>query len=230
MSLRFLTALLASLALNVAAGAQPAPQSGTAMQGMQLNRDQPVKIESDALEVRDKQRQATFMGNVKLTQGETILQCKTLVIFYEDTAAPAAPKKGAPATAQKQGVGTGTGQQIKRAEAKGDVRVTQKDQTASGDNGVFDVKSNNVTLIGNVVVTQGTNVLRGERMVVNLDTGVARVESSDKDKTKRVEGLFNPSTTPAAPPAPAAAAKDAKPAPAPPPAAKSAPGAPTRIN
>jgi lipopolysaccharide export system protein LptA len=224
MSLRFLTALLASLALNVAAGAQPAPQTGSAMQGIQLNRDQPVKIESDALEVRDKQRQATFMGNVKLIQGETILQCKTLVIFYEDTSAPAAPKKGAPATAQKQGVGTGSGQQIKRAEAKGDVRVTQKDQTATGDNGVFDVKTNSVTLTGNVVVTQGTNVLRGDRMVVNLDTGVARVES---DKTKRVEGLFNPSTAPQ----PAATpAKDAKPAPAAPPAAKSAPGAPTRIN
>jgi lipopolysaccharide export system protein LptA len=177
------------------------------------------------------------MGNVKLVQGETILQCKTLVIFYEDpSAAPAASKKGAPATAQKQGapataqkqgVGTGSGQQIKRAEAKGDVRVTQKDQTATGDNGVFDVKSNNVTLTGNVVVTQGTNVLRGDRMVVNLDTGVARVES---DKAKRVEGLFNPST---APPPAATPAKDAKPAPAPvapPPAAKSAPGAPTRIN
>jgi hypothetical protein len=64
-------------------------------------------------------------------------------------------------------------------------------------------------------------------MVINLDTGVARVESSDKDKTKRVEGLFNPSTAPAAPPAPA---KDAKPAPAVPPAAKSTPGTPTRIN
>lgn len=218
MSVRFLTVLLASLALNVAAGAQPAPQTGSAMQGIQLNRDQPVKIESDALEVRDKSRQATFMGNVKLTQGETILQCKTLVIFYEDTSAPAAPKKGAPATAQKQGVGTGTGQQIKRAEAKGDVRVTQKDQTATGDNGVFDVKANSVTLIGNVVVTQGTNVLRGERMVVDLNTGIARV-------TNRVEGLFTPSTAPAATPA-----KDAKPAPAAPPAAKSAPGAPTRIN
>ena len=118
MSVRFLTVLLASLALNGAAGAQPAQQPaaqpGSAMQGIQLNRDQPVKIESDALEVRDKSRQATFMGNVKLTQGETILQCKTLVIFYEDTSAPAPSKKGAPATAQKAGGGPG-GQQIKRA-------------------------------------------------------------------------------------------------------------------
>jgi len=231
MSVRFLAIGLTSLALTLGVAAQPAQQSGGAMQGIQLNRDQPVKIESDALEVRDKSHQATFMGSVKLTQGDTILQCKTLIIFYEDNAAPASSKKGAPATAQK-GIGGAGSQQIKRAEAKGDVLVTQKDQTAKGDNGVFDIKSNTVTLIGNVVVTQGTNVLRGERMVVNLDTGVARVES---DKTKRVEGLFNPSAAqpPAAAPPPAPApgpAKDAKTGPAVSPASKSAPGAPTRIN
>ena len=225
MSLRFITALLASLALTLYAAAQPGQQSGGAMQGIQLNRDQPVKIESDALEVRDKSRQATFMGNVKLTQGDTILQCRTLVIFYEDNAAAPQKKSApAPAAAAKGGAGPGT-QQIKRAEAKGDVLVTQKDQTARGDNGIFDVKANTVTLTGNVVVTQGTNVLRGERMVVNLDTGVARVES---DKSRRVEGLFNPSSAPGPTPAPAPAQKDAKPAPAPP--AKSAPGTPTRIN
>ena len=43
---------------------------------LQFNRDQPVKIESDALEVRDKSQQATFIGKVKLTQGDTILQCQ----------------------------------------------------------------------------------------------------------------------------------------------------------
>jgi lipopolysaccharide export system protein LptA len=230
--LRRLTLALAGLAFALAAAmaaaAQPAQKeqqpSGGAMQGFQMNRDQPVKIESDALEVRDKSHQATFIGKVKLVQGETTIQCKLLVIFYEDSSAPApAPKKGAQ-TAQKGGA-MGGGQQIKRAEAKGDVLVTQKDQTAKGDNGVFDVKSNTITLTGSVVVTQGTNVLRGDRMLVDLNTGVSRVESN---KTQRVEGLFNPSTAPqpASPPPPQKDAKDAKPAPA----AKSAPGAPVRIN
>jgi len=232
MSPRLLVVLLASLALTAAAGAEPAQQSG-ALQGFQMNRDQPVKIESNSLEVRDKQRQATFSGKVKLTQGETTLQCQTLVIFYEDSAAPAGPKKGAPPpTAQKSG-GPGS-QQIKRAEAKGEVLVTQRDQTARGDSGVFDVKTNTVTLTGNVVLTKDTNVVRGDRMVVDLNTGVSRVES---DKAKRVESLFNPNTPPQPTPAPGAPPKDAKPAPAAqksapvnPPAAKAAPGAPTRIN
>src|SRR3954453_5421819 len=104
MSVRSFTALLASLALVTVAHAEPAQQTTGAMQGLQLNRDQPVKIESDALEVRDKSHQATFMGSVKLTQGDTILQCKMLVIFYEDTsAAPAAAKKSATPVAQKGG-------------------------------------------------------------------------------------------------------------------------------
>jgi lipopolysaccharide export system protein LptA len=225
-----------ALGAALAAAAQPAQkeQPGGAMQGLQLNRDQPVKIESDSLEVRDKSQQATFIGKVKLTQGDVVLQCQRLVIFYEDgSAAPAQPKKGQQ-VAQKAGGGLGGGgQQIKRAEAKGDVLVTQKDQTAKGDNGVFDVKANTVTLIGNVVVTQGTNVLRGDRMVVDLTTSVARVESgqSKTGERQRVEGLFSPSSTPQPPPAPPQPppAQNQKP-PSPPPAAKSTPGAPTRIN
>jgi lipopolysaccharide export system protein LptA len=232
--------LAVALGAAIAAAAQPAQkdQPGGALQGMQLNRDQPVKIESDSLEVRDKSQQATFIGKVKLTQGDTILQCARLVIFYEDGSAAPAQKKGAQIaqksgaqTAQKGGGLGGGSQQIKRAEAKGDVLVTQKDQTAKGDNGVFDVKANTVTLIGNVVVTQGTNVLRGERMVVDLTTGVARVESGQTKtgERQRVEGLFIPSSTPQ-PQAPQPPPAQNQKQPSPPPAAKSTPGAPTRIN
>jgi len=224
--------VLLALAGSIAA-AQPAQQPSGAMQGFQVNRDLPVKIESATLEVRDKSHQATFSGDVKLTQGETTIQCKALVVFYEDTAAPAPapPKKGAPAAqaaAPKAAApGLGGNQSIKRVEAKGDVLVTQKDQTAKGDNGIYDIKTNSITLIGNVVVTQGQNVLRGERMVVDLASGVTRVESK---ASGRVEGMFNPGAAPSPTPPPAPAPppqKDAKPAPPP---AKSVPGAPTRIN
>jgi lipopolysaccharide export system protein LptA len=217
--------LAASLVVAAQSAPQPAQQSSGAMQGFQINRDQPVKIESLTLEVRDKQHQATFAGNVKLTQGDTTIQCRSLVVFYEDSApaAPALSAKGAPASAQKTaapGFGGGN-QQIKRVEARGDVLVTQKDQTAKGETGVFDVKTNNIPLTGNVVATQGMNVLTGERMVLDLTTGLTRVES--------VKAMFNPSTpAPDAAPAPAPAAqKSAKPAS---PAGKLPQGAPIRIN
>ena len=53
------------------------------------------------------------------------------------------------------------------------------------------MKTNTVTLTGNVVMTQGKNVLRGDRLVVNLTSGVSRVESG-KNGHGRVQGLFLP--------------------------------------
>ncbi len=117
-------------------------------------------------------------GDVHLSQGDTTLSCKTLVVYYEDNSRSATLKAAQP--------GPGGQQQIRRLEAKGGVTVKQKDQTATGSNGVFDMKTNTVTLIGNVVVTQGQNVLRGERLIVDLTSGVSRVEGG------RVQGLFLP--------------------------------------
>ncbi len=150
-----------------------------ALQGFSQNRDQPVHIEAASLEVRDKQKEATFSGDVRVKQGDTGLRCKSLVVFYEQDAAD---KK----TLQAAAPGPGGQQRIKRLEARGAVVVTQKDQTATGELGIFDMKSNTVTLTGNpVVMTQGQNVLRGEKLVVDLTSGVSRVEGG------RVQGLFN---------------------------------------
>ena len=49
-----------------------------ALQGFSQNKDQPVKIEAASLEVRDKEKIATFSGNVIVTQGDTIMRCKSL--------------------------------------------------------------------------------------------------------------------------------------------------------
>src|SRR5262249_1919221 len=157
----------------------PPPNSGppNALQGFSQNRDQPVKIQAASLEVRDKQKQATFAGDVHLVQGDTDLRCLTLIVFYDE--------EGAKGSSMQAGqAGPNGSQQIRRMEVKGNVVVTQKESTATGDSGVFDMKSNTVTLNGNVVVTRGPDVLRGQRLVVDLTSGVSRMEGG------RVEGLF----------------------------------------
>lgn len=144
-----------------------------ALQGFSQNRDQPVHIEAATLEVRDKQKQATFSGDVRVKQGDTGLRCKSLVVFYEQSGDPANGSK----TLQAASPGPSGEQRIKRLEARGGVVVTQKDQTATGELGIFDMKANTVTLTGNpVIMTQGQNVLRGGKLVVDLTSGVSRVE------------------------------------------------------
>jgi lipopolysaccharide export system protein LptA len=181
--------LLTVAALGIASAplsAQVSKGPPNALQGFSQNRDQPVHIEAATLEVRDKEKQATFTGNVRVTQGDTGLRTNSLVVFYDQDGG----KTGGSMKAATPGPG---GQQkIKKLEARGNVIVTQKDQTATGDLGLFDMRSNTVTLSGNVVLTQGQNVLRGERLVVDLTSGVSRVESGKNQG--RVQGLFLPSS------------------------------------
>src|ERR1700728_4873956 len=167
-----------------------------AMQGFSQNRDQPIQIESATLEMRDKKKEATFSGNVKVIQGDTTMTSKTLMVFYESTSAAAAPPanakaptKSAPSQAapiQSATPGPGGASSIKRLEARGNVVVTQKDQVVTGETAVFDTKTNLITMLGGVVLTQCKNVLRGDRLLVDMTTGVSRVESD----SGKVQGLF----------------------------------------
>jgi lipopolysaccharide export system protein LptA len=152
------------------AGQQPTGPAN-ALQGFAQNRDQPVKIDAGQLEVRDKEKVATFSGNVKVVQGDTTMRAKTLAVFYDGEGSTAKAL-----TAAKPGPG---GQQkIRRLEAKGGVKVCQNDQVATGDRGVFDMQANTVMLIGNVVLTKAPNVLKGDKLTVNLDTGVSKIEGN----------------------------------------------------
>jgi lipopolysaccharide export system protein LptA len=169
--------------------AAPAPANAAsgppnALQGFAQNRDKPIRVDAERLEVRDKDKIATFFGDakadVKVVQGDTTMRSRILVVFYEQDDA----KSGA-GKARGASPGPGGGSQIKRLEAKDNVIVTQKDQTVTGDKGVFDMKTNTMTMTGNVVMTQCDSVLRGERLVVDMTTGVSRVEGG------RVQGTLS---------------------------------------
>ncbi len=177
------------------AGAQSAVQGvPNAMQGFSQNRDQPIQIEAATLEMRDKKKEATFAGNVKVVQGDTTMTSKILVVFYDSTStpaaapAPAANPKAATKSAPIQSAtpGPGGSSSIRRLEAKGNVVVTQKDQVVTGETAVFDTRANLITMLGGVVLTQCKNVLRGDRLLVDMTTGVSRVESD----SGKVQGLF----------------------------------------
>src|SRR6476620_8795101 len=128
-SIRQWRELLAMMAI-VAAAAVCAPDATAqknqgppnALQGFSQNRDEPVKIRATALEVREKDKMATFTGDVYVLQGDTEMRCKQLVVFYEEeTGTSPRPVKAADP-------GPGGDRPIRRIEAKGNVVVGQKDQ------------------------------------------------------------------------------------------------------
>lgn len=127
-----------------------------AFSGMQ-DSDQPVQIEADRLEVKDKKGIALFTGNVHVVQGSTILEAARMKVVYT---------KG----------GKGPNGNLKHLEATGKIVVRSGDQTVSADKGQFNMQKQTVRLSGDVVITQGTNVITGCILDVNLETSAAQLK------------------------------------------------------
>ena len=66
-----------------------------------------------------------------------------------------------------------------------------KTQVATGDSGVYEKAANRVQLIGNVTLSDGPNVTKGDKLTYDLKTGVATVDTGGS-KSGRVHGQFTP--------------------------------------
>jgi lipopolysaccharide export system protein LptA len=148
----------------------------------------PINIDSDRLDVFNKDGRAVFTGNVVAVQGDSTMRCTILNVFYEQERSAGAA--GKPAPAGGGGMGTmGGNSSIKKIECRGPVTVVSKTQVATGDNAEFDRTGNKVYLTGNVAVSEGPNVTRGERLVYDLNSGTANIETKPGG---RVRALFVP--------------------------------------
>jgi lipopolysaccharide export system protein LptA len=154
------------------------------------NQDQPIQIDAATLEVHDKSKTATFSGDVQVVQGDTTIKCQTLVVNYgasgtqsaagakQASNAPQGPQQGSQQAAQSATPVPQRTQDIRSIVASGGVTVISKDQNATGDRGVYDLKKKTITLEGNVTVSQGKNVLHGDRVIVDTTTGNAHFDSA----------------------------------------------------
>jgi lipopolysaccharide export system protein LptA len=161
-------ALVLGVAALRGAGAQ---DFGGAFSGFNSSSDAPIQIEADRLEVRDAEKLAIYSGNVRVLQGETLLEAPELHVFYRDGA-----------SAERL-----AGSQVSRIEAGPGVTVRSGDQVASAARAVFDMDRDVITMSGDVILTQGQNVVHGERLIVNLKTKEGRIEGG------RVQTLIAPS-------------------------------------
>lgn len=157
------TACLAAVSLATAVAGPAFAQASTAkMNGLKLSKDQPIQIESDALEIHDQDKQALFDGNVKVVQGKMTLNADHMVVYYKGSSAA---------------VTTGSGD-IDRIEVKGQVVLFSGTQTAKGDQGSFDMASQFLTLTGKqVVLTDGPNIFTGCKLTVQMANGLAKLDN-----------------------------------------------------
>ena len=171
------------------------------------NAGKPVDIESDTLEVNDKDKTAVFKGNVSATQGDMNMKSNELHVLYTSGATAAAGTKTASAkpsdTAASPLGGSGN---ITFITAEGNVLVTMNGngdktqmQTAKSDRAHFDVVKQLVTLTGNVELAKGDlrqNVIVGNKLVINITEGTSHLENSGtanaEGKPTKIRAIFQP--------------------------------------
>lgn len=176
----FITVLLC-LAFPIVSHAQ----SIGAFSGFKSGNKVPIQIEADHLKVYDSKAVAIFNGNVKVVQGTSLLKTDKLKVFYVSN-----NEKGG-----KNNSSIGQGNSIKRLEVYGTVYVKSDDNEATSDSGSFQMITEDVELIGNVVLTQGKSIMTGCRFRANLKTGIATMEAScgkKSEKPGRIKMLFEP--------------------------------------
>ena len=136
--------------------------------GFKHDRSAPIEITSDALEVRQAQNLAIFSGEVVAGQGTLRLTADRVEVTYSAEA----------------GDDSETGA-IQNLTAEGNVFISNGAETAQGSEARYDVESGMITMSGDVVLTQGQNVISGQRLTINLNEGQGRVEG-------RVKSIFTP--------------------------------------
>ena len=155
----------ASVAMTLAGSAAVGQSQQSGMSALKgHNSNAPVDVTAERIEVQDRADRAIFAGNVHATQAEMTLDTERLTVAYSNKPGGAG------------GAGGSGGVQIHRLDAAGGVVVHSPSETAKGDFGIYDLDRKLITIIGNVRLTQRNNVVMGQRLVINLDSGRAVID------------------------------------------------------
>jgi len=170
--------------------------------GLKMTTPSDTVTARDTLEWYDQKQVAVARGDaVAIRNGKTI-KADVLTAYIvkvapvptpaKPGAKPAAPAKPAVTPASASAVPPPTESKISRVDAQGHVVVSNALDTGKGDFGVYKADTGIATLIGNVVIERGKDVIRGQRGVMDLNNNVSRMlpGGAPGPAPQRVQGLF----------------------------------------
>lgn len=167
----------ALLALLLGAPAPLLAQGLTTSALKGLDSKAPIDVDADRIDVLDSQNQAIFTGNVRVRQGNLTLEADRIKVAYS-RAATSGKGGGDPV--------------IQRLDADGNVRLATPSERATARFAIYDVSKRILTLVGNVVLTQGSTKVQGNRLTIDLASGRSTLDgrSSTGQPGSRVSGRF----------------------------------------
>ena len=151
------------------------------------NSKAPVDVTADNLETSNSGCTYTWTGNAEALQDKSRLRADKLTVINK----LGSSKPG------KSGGSSGAGDcgDMERLEAHGNVYyVTTDGQRVRANDAVYEAGSTTITMTGDVVAVRDRNVLRGDKMIFNTDTGQGQVVGTAKGRgaKDRPRGVFYP--------------------------------------
>jgi len=148
--------------------AMPAMAAGTSvLEGHDT--EQPIDIVADSLEVNQDEQWAIFQGAVEAVQGDLKFMTNSLKVYYETKDGTDDPS-------------------IARLDAEGHIRLESPTESAFGEFAVYDVKARTITIFGGVELRREDSVVTGERLEIDLETGLTKFDGEPYDATTRRAG------------------------------------------
>lgn len=159
---------------------EPANPAG-AVANFKTDPGAPLDIDADSLDVDDTKKVAIFRGDVEARQGEVKIRSAEIKAFYSgsarlaDVSGDEAPTAAKPAAEAKDKPST----ELTRIEAGNGVIVTTADnRKVTGDWATYDAKANTIVVGGDVELSQGSSVIRGTRLLIDMATGQSTIDTA----------------------------------------------------
>lgn len=115
--------------------------------------NQPIDVQANQFKADLGSKVGTYSGNVVVTQGDMKMRSDTVRIEEVQDK----PNK---------------------VYAHGNVVINAPNGTGTGDDGLYDLVAKTITLTGKVVLTKDKNVMRGTRLVMDLNTNLANLTAA----------------------------------------------------
>lgn len=149
----------------------------------------PIDVTANELEMLDAEKLAIWRGKVEALQGPNRMLADQLNVYFAGKGV-AAPTTSAPGAAPPS-PGRNWGD-VQRLVAEGNVFFISPQQTARGQHAVYEVAPDTITMTGDVVIVTGENVVKGDKLVIQVKTGRATIVSDvqGRNKSNRVRGVF----------------------------------------
>ena len=119
---------------------------------------QSIEIIADEMEWNKQKNEAIALGNAKATKGNTVIIANKIIATLTDTSKD---------------------QQIIKLIATGKVKFTRMEEIATGKKAIYDLEKDIIVIKGNVSLKKGENIMAGESLIINLNTGLSKLSGSN---------------------------------------------------